>query len=408
MHVRIFPWLIRTALVMTITVLVLSSCFLLPQEDEILAPPLAEPPEISYQTEPVSRATIQDTIRAFGTFVSGEQADLLFERRGGRLKEIHVEIGDEVREGQLVAELYTNNIEADITQAELDVRRAELALRRAQEQSGNSFDLELARADRDLARMRLEQLREELDREIELSEVTGGTSERIRTLRRQIEEQEIIVRKAEIAVERIEQSETPLAVELARLDLEAARIRLDRFREELEATRLYAPADGIVTWISLQAQEGEMIQAFQRIVRLADPQDLIFQYEGREAFEFDVGMECVIMVRDNEYPGTVVLTPRSVPFDRREEFENTVHIRPSVDIPEARIGGTATAHLVLAEREDVLVLPKRAVQRYATRRYVHVLVNGVRVERDIEIGLETATEVEVTRGLEEGEEVVLR
>ncbi|MFW5684405.1 MAG: efflux transporter periplasmic adaptor subunit, partial [Spirochaetota bacterium] len=66
------------------------------------------------------------------------------------------------------------------------------------------------------------------------------------------------------------------------------------------------------------------------------------------------------------------------------------------------------AYLVLAEREDVLVLPKRAVQRYATRRYVHVLVNGVRVERDVEIGLETATEVEIVRGLEEGEEVVLR
>ena len=408
MHTRTTTSFARIVFLMIVAVVALSSCFLLPQEDEILAPPLAEPPEISYQTEPVSRATIQDTIRAFGSFVSAEQADLLFERRGGRLKEVHVDIGDEVREGQLVAELYTSNIEADITQAELDVRRAELALRRAEEQSGSQFDLEFARADRDLARLRLEQLQEELDRELELAEVTGAASEQARTLRRQIAEQEILVRKSELAVERIQQADVPLAVELARVDLEAARNRLERLGEELEATRLYAPGNGIVTWISLQAQKGEMIQAFQRIMRLADPQELIFQYQGREAFEFDVGMECVLMVRENEYPGTVVLTPRSVPFDRREEFENTVHIKPSTPIAEARIGGTATAHLVLAERENVLVLPKRAVQRYATRRYVHVLVNGVRVERDIEIGLETATEVEIVRGLEEGEEVVLR
>ena len=150
------------------------------------------------------------------------------------------------------------------------------------------------------------------------------------------------------------------------------------------------------------------MQAFQRLVRLANPRDLIFEYQGRDSSSFDVGMKSTITIRDDEYPGTVILTPRSVPFDQREEFQDTVQIRIDVPIPDIRIGTNATAGLILAEREDVLVLPKRAVQRYATRRYVHVLVGGVRVERDVEIGLETATEVEVVRGLEEGEEVVLR
>lgn len=388
--------------------LLLTSCFLLPREEEILAPPLAEPPQISYRTEAVTRGSLQDTIRAFGTFVSASQSDLFFDRRGGRLKTIHVAIGDEVSAGDLVADLYTDNLEAEITQAELDLRRSELALERAQEQSGDKYSLEFARADRDLARLRLEQLREDLQSEIDLAQVTGSQGDRARGLRRQIAEQEIVLRKADLSIERIENQETPISLELARIDVEAARIRLERLREELDATRLVAPISGVVTWISRQAEEGENVQAFQRIVRIANPDDLVFEYQGRDAGEFDVGMECTIIVRDEEYPGTVILTPSSVPFDQIEEYEDTVQIRADSPIPELRIGANATAQLILAEREDVLVLPKRAVQRYSTRRYVHVLVNGVRVERDVEVGLETATQVEIVRGLEEGEAVVLR
>ncbi len=389
--------------------LILSSCFLLPREQEILAPPLAEPPQISYRTLAVSRGDLQDTIRAFGSFVSASQSDLYFERRGGRLREVHVSIGDDVRAGDIIADLYTDSLEAEIAQAELSVRRSQIALQRARESTDSEFALEFAIADRDLARLRLEELQDELEREQELAQITGGSNEAVRSLEQNVAAQQINLQKAELSVRQIEESNAARDVELALIDLEANQLRLDRLRDELDATRLFAPIDGVVTWVSRQAQEGENVQAFQRIVRVANPQDLLFEYQGRDSNEFDVGMRCEITVRDEVYTGTVVLTPRSVPFDQREEYEDTVQILIDQPLSEnVRIGSTGTAELILAEREDVLVLPKRAVQRYAVRRYVHVLVNGVRVERDIEIGLETATEVEIVQGLEEGEEVVLR
>jgi hypothetical protein len=104
----------------------------------------------------------------------------------------------------------------------------------------------------------------------------------------------------------------------------------------------------------------------------------------------------------------VTLTPSSVPFDQREEFSDTVQIRVDglpADVPAGR---AAVVTLIRQRREDVLVVPKRAVQRYGNRRYVHVLVNGVRVERDVEVGLESQTETEIVAGLAEGDEIVLR
>ena len=388
--------------------LALSSCFLLPREEEILAPPLAEPPQITYRTHAVARGDLKDTIRAFGSFVSASQSDVFFERRGGRLRTIHATIGDTVEAGQLLAELYTEDLEAEIVQAELNLERAELALKRTQEQADDRFTLEFAKADRDLAVLRLEELEADLQRELELAEVTGGAGEAVRRLRQRVAEQRIAVRKAELTVQRIEEGENPVAVQMARVDVEVARVRLQRLLDQLDATKLYAPIDGVVTWINRQAREGENVPTFLDIIRIADPTDLIFEYQGRDANKFDVGMDCLIIIRDDEYRGTVVLTPRSVPFEQIDQYRDTVRIRVDEPVPELRIGTSATAELLLAERNDVLVLPSRAVQRYATRRYVHVLADGVRVERDVEVGLETATEVEIVRGLDEGEEVVLR
>ena len=43
------------------------------------------------------------------------------------------------------------------------------------------------------------------------------------------------------------------------------------------------------------------------------------------------------------------------------------------------------------------------VNSFANRKFVNVLNDGIREERDIEVGIQNNTEVEVIKGLEEGE-----
>lgn len=48
-----------------LTVMMLNSgCNLFPKEEEVLAPPLMEPPEISYETKEVKKGTIEKSINA--------------------------------------------------------------------------------------------------------------------------------------------------------------------------------------------------------------------------------------------------------------------------------------------------------------------------------------------------------
>ena len=95
-------------------------------------------------------------------------------------------------------------------------------------------------------------------------------------------------------------------------------------------------------------------------------------------------------------------------LDAPEEMRDVVLVR--VDAPPGTLtrGQTGTASMVTDRREDVIVLPSDAVQTYVNRRFVFVLEDELRVERSVEVGLSTSTQVEIVDGLSVGETVVLR
>jgi hypothetical protein len=55
----------------------------------------------------------------------------------------------------------------------------------------------------------------------------------------------------------------------------------------------------------------------------------------------------------------------------------------------------------------VIVLPRGAIRSYMDRYYVQIMEGDYRKEADIEVGLMTPTQVEIVRGVEEGQQVIL-
>jgi hypothetical protein len=73
---------------------------------------------------------------------------------------------------------------------------------------------------------------------------------------------------------------------------------------------------------------------------------------------------------------------------------------------DIKLGSSVRITYVEEERNDVLVLPRNRINLMSGRRYVNVLEDGVRVEKDVEVGLMTDTEAEIINGLEEGDLVI--
>ena len=405
--------LVKT-LVVGVLLAALSGCFLLPREEEILEPPLIEPPQIQYQTMTVQRGTIEDAFTVVGTFVSNQFYDLHFQYRGGRLKDVYANVGDDVTEGDVVAELFTFDLEDQIKQRQLQLRRAIIARDRILEEVESEYQLNSARMDVELAQIRLEDLQRALEEAQLVASVRGTGQQDVQRLQSDIRKQEIAVEKAELAYERLQDTvQTNHRLELANLDIQAAELELARLEREMAQARLQAPASGIVVYRNRSLVEGEYINAFQNFLRIADPRVLLLRYEGSRASDFTLGQEVSVELsrrefRDQQLSGVVSLTAANVPFEEREDYRDTVLIEVRELPDEVEFGDRGSIRVSLARKEDVIVVPRRSVYRYATRRYVQLLQDGIRVERDVETGLETSTEVEIVAGLEVGEELILR
>src|SRR5690625_7721588 len=69
---------------------VLCGCSFLPKEEEVLAPPLAEPVQLDLETAEVEKGEIIKQVKGAGNMVSSTLHDLYYTRGGGRLKEVMV------------------------------------------------------------------------------------------------------------------------------------------------------------------------------------------------------------------------------------------------------------------------------------------------------------------------------
>jgi macrolide-specific efflux system membrane fusion protein len=318
----------------------LSGCYFFPKEEEVLAPPIKVPADITYETIEVKRGTIENTIRVPASFVSVSQKDLYYEDRGGRLKEIYAVIGQQVKKGDVLAMIDTDNIENDIKLQELAVQKSQLLYEDAK------------------ARY----------------EIDGG-------------------------------SKTEL--EMARIDYESNKLRLENLKTELRKAKLVAPIDGQVVYVT-GTKLGEFINAYQTVVRIADPTQLQLRYSQDKVYSFSLGMKATVKIDNQEYEAEVTMTPTEAPEDADELTKKSVFLKV-YDIPDTvRVGKNATISLTLEKQEDVIVIPKRLINTFANRKFVNVLVDNIREERDIEVGIQNDTEAEVIKGLEEGELIIVR
>jgi len=177
---------------------------------------------------------------------------------------------------------------------------------------------------------------------------------------------------------------------------------------------IIAPIDGIVTKVS--KKKGELITSAETMIEMLSP-----HYEIKVCVpETDVvkvktddQVEVTLdaLGNDDKLTGKVLnIDPAST------EIQGVVYYKIKVGLDEIdnskiKSGMTADVLIKTETKDDVMILPSRAVMtRTGTEeKYVRVLKDGVIEERDVELGLKgDEGKVEIISGLEGGEEIVLR
>lgn len=151
----------------------LSACSFLPREEETLAPPLIEPVKIEYETTAVEIKKITKQITGLGNLVPSKQQNLFFTGTSGRIDEIKVELGEQVKKGQVLVEMDTGNLAFDIQQSEIDLKKAKLRLDQLQQQNADKYSIEIAKLDIQSVEVRLKQMKQQAANAKLLSPIDG-------------------------------------------------------------------------------------------------------------------------------------------------------------------------------------------------------------------------------------------
>lgn len=196
------------------------------------------------------------------------------------------------------------------------------------------------------------------------------------------------------------------ALDEARENFNQANAREAEVRARLAKTVIRAPFEG-VTGLR-QVSPGAYAKAGQDIARLEGIGTLKLDFRVPEAYlrQIRTGQSLTVTVdayAGENFSGTIYAIEPSV-----DEATRTVLLRARLPNPGVRLkpGMFARVSLVLAQRENALVVPEQAIVPRGDGRFVFRVVESKAVLTKVETGLRRPGEVEITSGLEDGQAIV--
>ena len=216
-------------------------------------------------------------------------------------------------------------------------------------------------------------------------------------------------------------SARPSDLESAKSELDIAQRRLDNWNEQIENAVLYAPGPGLVVYGRYDwdepVYEGMEIRKRQEIVILPNVKWMIAELLVHEA-QVDsvvVGQHATVTVDafpDKTFPATVT-SVASLPDVRGSWRANIKVYSVQVDLDNPNDAGTlrpgmnSTIQIEVGTREDVISIPQPALERQRDRYFVWLIQDGDVVAHEVEIGANNLTHVEITAGLDVGDEIYM-
>ena len=350
---------------------VLAACGTVSKPEKVDA---ADAPRVA--VVPVTRQNISTTLQIASEFLPFQEIDV-YAKVSGYIQKLYVDWGTHVRRGQLLAVL-------DIPELQQQIQHDEAASAQAAQ------ELDRARAAYAVAHVTYQRL-------VGVQKTRPG-----------------LISQQDIDVAQGKDLEAGDAVSAAQQALLAAKDALDKDKTLFGYAQMTAPFDGVVT--QMYAYTGALLPAGtssnignSALCHLSqnDLLRLVIPVPERAVPDVHIGGTVNVRVSglDRTFAGKIVRTA-----DQIDPATRTMHTEVQVPNPKYQIvpGMYARVDIPLQTEQNVLTVPVQAVQS-SSQGHGTVLVVDVtnHIERrDVAVGIESATAVEVLSGLSENERVV--
>ncbi len=217
----------------------------------------------------------------------------------GRIKDIAVDEGDFVTQGQVLAHMDTATLDAQKREAEAQLQRATIAIATAQslltqrnaERAANQAIVEQRNADLDAAQRKLVRTEDLVAHNA--APVQTLDDDRARTLGAKAA---VAAAQAQVAASEAAVNAAQSQVVDAHASVDAARATIQRIQADIDDSTLTAPRDGRVQY--RVAQPGEVLSAGGRVLNLVDLTDvyMTFYLPTAQAGQVAIGADARIVL----------------------------------------------------------------------------------------------------------------
>jgi RND family efflux transporter MFP subunit len=338
----------------------------------------------------VVRRNIADNLEIASEFLPYQEVDV-YAKVSGYIHKLNVDYGSHVKQGQVLAELEIPELQQQLQQDEASVRRSEQDLARA---------------------------REELNRAQSAYNVAHVTYTRLADVQKSrpelVAQQEIDVAQGKDLEASAGVSSEKDALASAEQGLLVAKAALGKDQAMFDYARMTAPFDGVVTQI--YAYTGALLPAGTAsnksdsgLCRLSQNNllRLVIPVPERAVPDIHLGETVAVTVSgtNKTFDGKIIRFS-----DQIDTTTRTMHTEVDVPNPKYELvsGMYASVKIPLHSVANVLTVPVQAVQAAGEGKgTVLVVDHGNKIEsRSVTLGLQSATEVEITSGLQENEMVI--
>lgn len=393
------------------------------------------------KTTPLVRETLQTTIGGIGN-VRPKQSAILIWQTNGTVGEVHVELNQQVSNGDILLSLDENNLPIDILQANLNKINAEQALANLPttteiQKATLSSNIQTAREallglesqllnldSRVCEEWRLNNLQNDYDYALEEyqtfpTETKWFAVQAARSaldfcdpvviqqqkdkVLSQIELQNSNIESWEQSLEKIEGGPDPEEQQKLELQLSLA-------EKQLENQYIKAPFDGSV--LSVRSEIGDLVSPGTMAVEIADLNSFFIEVPVSEVDipAIQVGQQALLSFDafyEEQFTGTVVDIAES--GDRSTGVVNyTVTIEMDNNTEKIKPGMTSGVSILTSEKPNALTVPSEAIISRDGQNYVYVLRNGEPEQVLVKTGSYSNRAIELLEAdIEEGELIIL-
>lgn len=360
----------------------------------------------------VVRGDISEYVEELGVVKSKSSANV-YANAVGTVTDVFVEIGDEVKKGDVLVKLDGEKLSRQIAELESQ-RSAILAQYNEAKKSVDSRTIEKLELEIKEIEKRIKTAEETVHNKKVLYDAGAISNEEYQNALRNLEAEENNLEKAKLDLELMKKPVSENTV----IQYEAQLKQLDIQRRELEKSgenfTITSSIDGTV--LNKLVEKGNYLQPGTHIIEIGNMNQLYIEsdilvgdiskvYEKAKVMisNKDLGIENLEGMVEKIHPNAfskisdLGLQQKRVKVDI--EMKDTVNnLRPEYDLD---------VKIIANSKDNTLLIPENAMFNLDEKDFVFVIEKDRAVIREVKQGIRSARQVEILSGLEEGERVIL-